>query len=131
MKDILSSNGRISRSKYVIACTITYLVFAVIGMVHKALGLDEKAEASAMDLLLGCLGVFVFAIFIIQLIKRLHDVNRPGHHAWFLLVPCYNLFLLVSLMFEKGNDGSIPFGEPIDTDNKSGLKSRHAPTSNP
>ena len=109
MMDILSSKGRMRRGKYVIACTIAYLIFAVIGMVHKALGLDEKTEASAMGLLLGCLGIFVFVVFIIQLIKRLHDVNRSGHHAWFLLVPCYNLFLLVSLMFEKGNDGTNPF----------------------
>jgi uncharacterized membrane protein YhaH (DUF805 family) len=47
---------------------------------------------------------FILLLFIlIQTVKRVHDVNKSG---WFLLVPFYNLYLILV----EGTDGNNDYG---------------------
>lgn len=43
-------------------------------------------------------------------VKRLHDLNRPGWHWLLLMIPLYNIYLGIMLLFKKGTDGSNEFG---------------------
>jgi uncharacterized membrane protein YhaH (DUF805 family) len=43
-------------------------------------------------------------------VKRFHDLNRPGWHYWLLLIPFYNLYLAIILLFKKGTAGPNTYG---------------------
>ena len=45
-----------------------------------------------------------------QAVKRLHDLGRPGWHYWLLLIPLYNIYLAIVLLFVKGTPGTNPYG---------------------
>jgi uncharacterized membrane protein YhaH (DUF805 family) len=43
-------------------------------------------------------------------VKRLHDLDRPTWHWWLLLVPFYNIYLGIVLLFQRGSWGQNRFG---------------------
>lgn len=43
-------------------------------------------------------------------IKRLHDIDRPGWHWWLLLIPGYNIYLSLVMLFKRGRIGPNEFG---------------------
>jgi uncharacterized membrane protein YhaH (DUF805 family) len=46
----------------------------------------------------------------LQIVRRLHDLDRPGTHYWFLLIPLYDLYLVLVLLFTKGTSGPNRYG---------------------
>jgi uncharacterized membrane protein YhaH (DUF805 family) len=52
--------------------------------------------------------ITVIAAF--PVVKRLHDLGRPGTHYWLLLIPLYNIYLGLVLLFQKGNNGENIYG---------------------
>jgi uncharacterized membrane protein YhaH (DUF805 family) len=46
----------------------------------------------------------------LQIVKRLHDLDRPGTHYWLLLIPLYDLYLVLILLFKKGAGGPNRYG---------------------
>jgi hypothetical protein len=49
-------------------------------------------------------------------VKRLHDLDRSGAHYWLLLVPLYNIYLALLLLFKKGTTGPNRFGpDPLQS----------------
>jgi uncharacterized membrane protein YhaH (DUF805 family) len=61
---------------------------------------------SSINSSLGNLGSFVtFLPSIAVAIRRVHDVDRAG---WFILVPLYNLYLVL----QSGDSGENRFGPP-------------------
>ena len=43
-------------------------------------------------------------------VKRLHDLDRPGWHFWLFMIPLYNFYLGLVLLFKKGTDGPNEYG---------------------
>jgi uncharacterized membrane protein YhaH (DUF805 family) len=39
-------------------------------------------------------------------VRRLHDLDRPGRHYWWLWVPVYDVYFLLVLLFKAGNEGT-------------------------
>jgi uncharacterized membrane protein YhaH (DUF805 family) len=50
------------------------------------------------------------ALSALQIVKRLHDLDRAGTHYGLLLVPLYDLYLVLILLFKKGTSGSNRYG---------------------
>jgi uncharacterized membrane protein YhaH (DUF805 family) len=46
----------------------------------------------------------------LQIAKRLHDLDRPGIHYGLLLVPLYDLYLVLVLFLRKGTRGPNRYG---------------------
>ena len=51
--------------------------------------------------------VVVDSMFVV---KRFHDIEQPGWHFWLLLIPFYNIYLAIILLFKKGTSGSNSYG---------------------
>lgn len=62
--------------------------------------------------LLPIFGVILAGVWagIAVTVKRLHDLGRPGSHWWLLLIPIYNVYLGLVLLFGKGTPGPNRFG---------------------
>ncbi len=114
MSDLLSLQGRCTRSRYIMATlAITLVTYALAFAAGIMMGLTEIGEnsASIVGFVLGFVGQIIVAFVCV---KRLHDLGRPGWHFWLLLVPFYNIYLSLVMMFVKGTSGVNRFGpDPV------------------
>jgi uncharacterized membrane protein YhaH (DUF805 family) len=103
--DIFTTEGRLNRQRYILYALAIGIAANVVSYILTA----------ALDLLGAMIGMFiVFATIIPSIflaIRRFHDLDRPGSHAWFLLIPFYNIYIAFVLLFQKGTDGPNQYGE--------------------
>jgi uncharacterized membrane protein YhaH (DUF805 family) len=113
MNGLFSMQGRLNRAKYfwrtlvigVSTDIVTFLVGFLLGGI-----MGENAEPAALILgyLLSVVGAVVIAC---EAVKRLHDLDRPGAHYWLLLIPFYNIYLVLVLLFKRGTSGPNRYGD--------------------
>jgi uncharacterized membrane protein YhaH (DUF805 family) len=52
-------------------------------------------------------------------VKRLHDINKPGAYYWLTYIPIVNLIIGIMLLFKKGTVGANQYGDdPLSTNNE-------------
>ena len=83
LKNYTKFDGRASRSEYWYFVLVNLIVSIVLGIVGGALKTELLSNLYSLATLVPALAVAV---------RRMHDVNKSG---WFILVPFYNLYLLV------------------------------------
>ena len=98
--------GRWNRAKYFLAAVVLSIVSTLIAYAAGSAG-GESAGA-AISFIVSLASVVVASIFIV---KRFHDLDRPGVHYWLLLIPLYNIYIALILLFQKGTDGPNQYGE--------------------
>jgi len=87
-----SSTGRLGRKKYLLYCIFLLSLALIIG------ALSNKQAFT-------CIIFVLYILFIIQTIKRLHDINLNGWWALLVLIPVVNLIAGVWTLFKKGAKG--------------------------
>lgn len=107
---LFSMEGRYNRAKYFWIMTAIAVVGQIIsfgiGLAIGASGGDPDA-ATVIGFIVGS-GIAVVCAF--QVVKRLHDLDRPGTHYWLLLIPIYNIYFGLVLLFKKGTEGQNKYG---------------------
>jgi uncharacterized membrane protein YhaH (DUF805 family) len=85
---------------------VTYGLAFMVGIVMGIAGLSEEA----VSFVGGLLGLTAQIIVAFVCVKRLHDLDKPGWHFWLLLLPLYNIYLSLVMLFVKGTHGTNQFG---------------------
>jgi len=81
---IISASGRIARGTFWLRWAIAFVINIVANRVAAAVEIP----------LLGLLVALPVSIFIIiQAVKRVHDVDKPG---WYIIIPIYNIILYLT-----------------------------------
>lgn len=93
-----SAKGRIGRGLYCIASVI-WLVVAQLSRID----IGDSAVVGVLALIIYCV---VWVWWILQAIKRSHDI---GHNGWWILIPFYTFYLL----FAKGEQKPNRYGNPV------------------
>ncbi len=113
--NIFSTKGRLNRLAYFGHCIIDDI--AIIGLIGLliALKLSTGIETGILNgIILSLIGiVFFLGIWseIAATVKRLHDLGKPGSHFFLGLIPIYNIYLGLILLFGKGNSEANEYGE--------------------
>ena len=121
-KNYFTWHGRLNRWPYFLRY-FSYLIINIILTIM--LTMADESDSIFQDIVV--LFVFfasasTFIFWIIQIIKRLHDLNKRGWYALILLFYLIPIFgWLIALIFDiylflaKGTDGSNRFGpDPLD-----------------
>ena len=113
MSKWMSMEGRLNRARYfgrTMAITAaTFLVASVTGaFLALTMGGTGQQLAGTVGFIIGLTGQILCAF---QVVQRLHDLDKPGTHYWLLLVPFYNIYLSICLLFSKGTPGPNLYGE--------------------
>jgi uncharacterized membrane protein YhaH (DUF805 family) len=107
---IFSMRGRYNRARYFWTMFLLGLIFntprILVGLAGRSLG-NGYAIAQLIVLAIAFAGAVLSAF---QVVKRLHDLGRPGWHYWLLLIPFYDIYLALVLLFAKGTTGTNPYG---------------------
>lgn len=96
-------SGRASRAEYWYFVLINFVVSFLIGFISRLVGL---ADSSGQSILSNIYSLAVLVPSIAVGVRRLHDVGKSG---WFLLIPFYNLYLLII----AGTAGDNKYGAPV------------------
>jgi uncharacterized membrane protein YhaH (DUF805 family) len=105
MGRFFSAKGRINRAKYF----GFGILISVIGNIGSMMAMYSR------NTLAGVIGVVILLVSVIAnimiTIQRFHDLNRPGIHFLFMLIPFYNIYLAFVLLFKKGTEGPNQYGD--------------------
>ena len=106
--ELFSFRGRANRSWYFWHTLLDGIV--VIGLITMVATL--AGIVGVVPMVLPFLGIVVAAVVtgIAITVKRLHDLGRPGRHWWLLLIPIYNVYFTLVLLFRRGTIGPNGFG---------------------
>ena len=104
MNTLFSYNGRLNRKPYfwywVLLWVIEIVVSAIVAWANSGL-------VSVIALIIYALCI-IFGSFLV--VKRFHDIGKPGWYFWLLIIPLYNIYLVILLYFQKGTAGSNAYG---------------------
>jgi uncharacterized membrane protein YhaH (DUF805 family) len=100
MKELFSMKGRFNRQRYFATGLVLTLIMYGLAFV---LGF-----AMAVSYLISVIGIVIWAFLVV---KRLHDLGKPGWHYWLMYIPLYNIYLSLVLLFTKGVAGPNQYGE--------------------
>lgn len=110
MSGLFSMNGRYNRGRYFwtvfVMSLVLYALCFVLGLAIGSAG-GGPAAAAGLSLFITIPGTVIIAF---QVVKRLHDLDRPGSHYWLLLIPFYNIYLGLVILFKKGTAGENKYG---------------------
>ena len=104
MTNLFSFSGRVNRARYAALTVILPVVAYLIA------GFIARAETGASAFFALLLLVVAEAVVVCQVVKRLHDIGRSGTHFWLLLIPLYNVYLSLVLLFRKGDAETNRYG---------------------
>jgi uncharacterized membrane protein YhaH (DUF805 family) len=106
--ELFSLDGRVNRGWYFLHVLLDDLVILTMVIVM----LTASVVLGTPLLLLPILGVILGGVWAAMAVtvKRLHDLGRPGWHVWAFMVPIYNIYLGLLLVFGKGTVGPNQFG---------------------
>ena len=106
-----SFRGRVSRGSYFRHTLLdgAVLIAINIGIAFVARGLGGVGAVIGMLATLGALIVVIWSEIAVT-VKRLHDIDRPGTHWFLLLIPVYNIYFQLLLLFKPGIAGRNRYG---------------------
>ena len=105
------ARGRMSRRQYFLSMLAIYLLSFGWFYIGGLLSSNEDAAIKTTGVLLFTMTLVANGVangFLV--IRRLHDLGKPGTHSWLLLVPMYNIYLQLILLFAKGVTGQNQYG---------------------
>jgi uncharacterized membrane protein YhaH (DUF805 family) len=105
MNELVSTEGRISRSTFWKFFAIFYIAAAIVGFISKNSG------SAAVRGVLGLLMLPLMVVAIMVQIRRWHDRDKSGWWVLINLVPCIGfVWVLVELGCLPGTTGENRFG---------------------
>jgi uncharacterized membrane protein YhaH (DUF805 family) len=115
MNGLFSLQGRLNRQKYffmtLLITIVAVAVAFVIGFMAGMAGMSPDA-AVGLGFFVG-IGAVVIQAFLV--VKRCHDLDKPGTNYWLMYIPLYNLYFGLVLLFTKGSPGPNQYGEDPTT----------------
>ena len=106
MHRFFSLKGRLSRGLFIgnlFAVTIFFIGFT-------ALYPYELFGYNNLDLVHNIINKLNLLSITCLMIQRLHDLNKSSIHSLLLLIPIYNIFLILCILFKRGTVGSNEYG---------------------
>ena len=127
------ADGRCGRATYIawnfLITLIMFVCFAIVITIYwssiSVLFTMNEATPETADQIMNAIApinafgslinfIFMYFMFVFS-IKRLHDFNKSGWFSLFNLIPIVNLFFIVWLSMNIGDEGKNDFGYPRPT----------------
>jgi uncharacterized membrane protein YhaH (DUF805 family) len=115
MDPMFSMRGRCNRLRYFVTMVVINIsVFMIVFLFSLTFSPSENyVGILVVASIVSITGMVVSSFRVVQ---RLHDLDRPGTHYWLQLVPFYNVYMGLMLVFAKGRAGNNRFGpDPLST----------------
>ena len=106
---LFTPRGRLNRLKYFIFLLIVTAVTTIGNQITIASFAGRVSDQKLIETaIIWSVVQCIFTIF--PAIKRLHDLDRPGDNIFLFLIPIYNIYLGLLLLFKPGDEGHNKYG---------------------
>ena len=105
--ELFTFEGRATRSRFGLHLVLDWVLLAAAILTFVILG--EAFGPIVVLPLLAAIGLAKWTGLSV-IVKRLHDLGRPGWHFLLLAVPIYNLYLAFLMFCREGTVGWNPYG---------------------
>jgi uncharacterized membrane protein YhaH (DUF805 family) len=105
MSNFFNFKGRVNRAKYFLYLLATSFIGGISDIVL------NNTDNITIIIVLAFFNIVLLVKYICVTIQRFHDIERPGTHFWLLLIPFYNIYIELVLLFKKGTEGPNKFGD--------------------
>jgi len=114
VKFLFSSEGRVSAVQYWIFSFINWVIYLIIAL-FMVLIFEQITTENENLFLYSSLFIWVIIsfLFLFLRVKRLHDLGRPGEHIFLSIIPIYNIWLEIKILFVPGTNGDNKFGSKL------------------
>lgn len=106
---VFSWNGRIGRLRYFLIGLDISIIGGIIVLIIDFF--SRSAGNILSTLIIVAIEVACFILVLFNAIKRLHDVEKSGWWWFAILIPLYNIYFGLMLLFREGTDGSNQYGD--------------------
>lgn len=103
-ESFFSPQGRLRRRDYAIRVI-------PLGIIAVAINIYSMGPNESAGILLSLIVLAIAVVTLIQMIKRLHDMNFSGWFSLISFIPLINLFFGLYVLFKDGTAGSNQYGE--------------------
>jgi uncharacterized membrane protein YhaH (DUF805 family) len=111
-EDFFSPKGRLGRKNYF----IRFLLLSITGGILSVV--SEGSNEGTIIVFLSLITIVCSIFAIIQVVKRLHDINMSGWYWLLFFIPLINLIFGLYLLFKDGTYGANKYGEDPKKDVK-------------
>lgn len=108
--NVFSTVGRISRLQFAYSTLL-----GVIGLALCSAGMALCRFTAITIAVCAAIVIMLFIAWAAAAVRRFHDLNRHGLDLQFLLIPGYNLYVLIQLFFSRPK--TIPYLSPVKQSN--------------
>ncbi len=113
---LFSFKGRAGRGEYLLHNMLDDLIMVVlVVIIMTVMEVFGDGIISAIVTVVGI--VCIITVLILGIVsdtavtvRRFHDLGRAGSDFWLLLIPVYNIFLGLTLVFQKGSEMENVYG---------------------
>ena len=107
-------DNRINRKRYNLRqlslSPVYLLIMFVAAFMVTGLWFRDETVAAIVTVIMTVLLIVAIISSVTLVIRRLHDLNRPGWFIIGMILPVVNIALLIYLSFFKGTEGSNQYG---------------------
>ena len=109
ISELFTASGRIGRLKFFLSSIAILVVITILRII-----LVEVEHTATGKLLEPYFTAFLFIVcngmIAVQVVKRLHDLNRSGWYFFLFLIPFFNIIMFLFLIFKPGTVGANDYG---------------------
>lgn len=114
VETFLRYDNRINRKRYIKRVLALFGITFVLGFVINILAMIAGGDVSK-GMLADCLTLLTLVPSCFLMIRRLHDLDRPGWWVIATFIPLLNLVLGLYLVFARGTYGPNQYGaDPLE-----------------
>lgn len=116
---------RLSAGEYYLALLRVWLVQSANGgLLFFATSVSPEI-AQIMEMLFRVVYVITILISLSLIIKRQHDLDKPRYHLFLIIIPIYNIYYIIKLVFREGTPWTNTYGDdPLRVQPKSDKRYR-------
>lgn len=104
LKGFFSCSGRKGRTDYLMVIAVAYFISTALDI-----GLGGREDLLSLSLVLA-VNLILAIKTLLSGIQRLHDMGRPGKRMWLMLIPLYNIYFGLLLIFKGGDQEDNIYG---------------------
>ena len=106
---MFTTTGRASRAQYFWHTLLDSFVLVAV-LIALVWSLDGWVPKGAIMFVVLVPAVAYFVAEVCISVRRLHDLGRPGGDYLLMMVPLYNIYLKLVLVFQRGDEGPNEYG---------------------
>lgn len=111
---VFSPRGRLNRLKFFYMQLISSFAMVITFTAQIFVFMSASPLKEILSLLVLPVNALICVVQVFATVRRFHDIDEPGIHYLFLLIPFYNIYISLKLLFKSSAEEYNDYGETVN-----------------